>query len=89
MSITDMDRIDGLIGQLAEAFDVDMGGLFDEAPEIFEGRSTESEWMLQCSKASTELAELIEAAVQKVEIQLHDGQYHPQWAVGCMVGKED
>jgi len=56
-----------------------MGVLFAEDPEMFRGRSTEAEWRQQVEWAGTELeqeiADAINAAIERIEMRLHDGQF--------------
>ena len=93
-SITDMGGYQNAIYGAAQKctdtvvdFFVDtMDQLFQEDPEIFDGRSTEAEWDMQIQGAAEELEEeiqdlllelkpAIEKAIERVEMMLHDGQY--------------
>ncbi len=83
-SISDMSPVANDVrlaaSQIADAFADQMSFLYEEDPEMFRGRSTQKEWMQQVFAASEELEEVLEAAInkmiQRVETQLHDGQYH-------------
>ena len=44
MSITDMNEMENLIGEVVDCFEEKMKTLFEEEPEMFKGRSTESEF---------------------------------------------
>ena len=65
---------------VSEVFQDQMGQLFGEEPEMFAGRSTAAEWTDQVDRATEELdwriQEAILGAVEKVEMMLHDGQFH-------------
>ena len=54
--------------------------LFDEDPEMFAGRSTEAEWELQVNEArhdlEVQLRDTINKTIERVEMSLHDGEYH-------------
>jgi len=83
-SISDMTSVANDVGlaasQIADGFSDQMGFLYEEDPEMFRGRSTQKEWTDQVMAAAQELEEVLEAAINKsierIEMQLHDGQYH-------------
>ena len=75
MSIADMNDMENLIGEVADCFEEKMKILFEEAPEIFEGRSTEAQWKAQVKEAGLELNSRLSMEVEKVETKLHDGQF--------------
>jgi|1_EtaG_2_1085319.scaffolds.fasta_scaffold08261_4 hypothetical protein len=82
-SIADMDNVEaevyGSSVDIAQTFIEEMGVLFAEDPEMFRGRSTEAEWRQQVEWAGTELeqeiADAINAAIERIEMRLHDGQF--------------
>ena len=57
-----------------------MSSLYDEDPEMFAGRSSKREWAQQVNSARADLEEtLIEVmnkAIEEIEMNLHDGAYH-------------
>lgn len=63
----------------ADRFKVDLAGLFKEAPEIFEGRSSEKEWSDQVKNAADWLQDAIAFEILKTiemaETRLHDGEF--------------
>ena len=65
---------------ISDLFYKDMMDLFHEEPEAFEGRSDQAGWEEQVVYAQQELdtgiAHAILEVIRKVEMQLHDGQYH-------------
>ena len=83
-SVSDMMPIDIEVSQassrIADQFLDSMFQLFDEDPDMFDGRSTEAEWEQQVNNARHDLEldirEAINKAIEQVEMQLHDGQYH-------------
>ena len=83
-TMTDMtkfsDAIENSASNLSNMFADDMETLFLEDPEMFQGRSTKDEWLDQISLASDQLYELlsqeIRIAIESIETNLHDGQYH-------------
>jgi len=75
MSVADMNDMEDLIHTLASCFGEKMNILFEEDPEIFEGRSTEAQWKAQVKEAALELTSRLSMEVEKVETKLHDGQY--------------
>ena len=85
-SVADMDELEsevhGSSVDIAGAFREVMERLFVEDPEMFQGRSTESEWSQQVESAGDELEQTLVNAINKaigrVENQLHDGQYFPR-----------
>ena len=91
-ALTDMNS--SLI-EIANMYESLMGEeLYDEDPEMFQGRSTREEWIQQVGIASDELVESLEQAIKDAinrtiaenEGRLHDGQFHmanggPGWEV--------
>ena len=90
MSITDTNPYQSLAeaaaDSLAERFEVDLGGLFEEIPSAFEDRSTEAEWQAQVGNAKKWLQDAIAAAIiaeiEIAETWLHDGNFLPA-TVAC------
>ena len=78
MSITDMNEMENLIGEVVDCFEEKMKTLFEEAPEMFEGRSTESEWSAQVINCGLDLVAAIDKLVEKCEMKLHDGVYYEE-----------
>jgi hypothetical protein len=82
-TIADMDNVEaevyGSSVDIAQTFIEEMGVLFTEDPQMFQGRSTEAEWQQQVEWAGAELeqevADAINAAIERVETRLHDGQF--------------
>lgn len=83
-SVSDMMQIDTEVSQassrIADQFLEMMFQLFDEDPEMFAGRSTESEWEQQVNEArhdlEVRLRDAINDTIEQVEMNLHDGGYH-------------
>ena len=75
MSITDMNEMENLIGEVVDCFEEKMKALYEEAPEIFEGRSTEQEWSSQVTNCGLDLVAAIDELVEKFEVKLHNGEY--------------
>ena len=84
-SVTDMVDVELIIEdavtELADLFGDLMSDLFDEDPEMFAGRSTREEWDAQIYEAQQKVASYmtdgIYTGIQRVESELHDGQFHP------------
>ena len=82
-SVTDMSFMEeGITNssvELAEAFMNSMYELFQEDPGMFAGRSTQDEWESQVDEATNvleaELREAMNGVLQRIEMQLHDGQF--------------
>jgi hypothetical protein len=82
-SIADMANFEELILSSAEnisnLFTEEMGAAWQEDPEMYEGWSTEQQWLQQTDTGGEDLADRITAAINKeigtVEMMLHDGQY--------------
>jgi hypothetical protein len=72
-------RIDEMASEVSDMFGEDMMKLFAEDPEIFQGRSSESDWQEQVTYAQQELdtgiASAIAEKIEEIETMLHDGQY--------------
>ena len=75
MSITDMNEMENLIGEVVDCFEEKMKALFEEEPEMFEGRSTEQEWSSQVTNCGLDLVTAIDQLVEKFEVKLHNGEY--------------
>ena len=75
-TVADMRDMEEAVYVLSQTFAEMMLRLFEEDPEMFEGRSTKEEWDQQVSAATDELEQTLGAAVERVETMLHDGQYH-------------
>ena len=76
MSIVDNVDMENLIGEVADAFEEKMKILFEEVPEMFEGRSTEQEWKSQVTNCGLDLVTAIDDLVEKFEVKLHNGEYY-------------
>ena len=82
-SVSDMSHMEeGVTNSsvgLAEAFMNSMYELFQEDPGMFTGRSTQAEWEQQVDEATdaleSELREAMNEVIQRIETQLHDGQF--------------
>jgi len=65
--------------KVADLFYKDMMALFEETPEAFEGRTNRLEWEEQVVYAiqeiETGITAAIEEVIQRIETQLHDGEY--------------
>ena len=80
-SITDMrhyeDMIEGAAFDISERFMLDMGNLYEEQPESFQG--TAAEWNREVMAASSELDRRISlevaTAVKEIEAKLNAGDY--------------
>jgi hypothetical protein len=83
-SVADMtsfsDAVENSASNLSNMFADDMETLFLEDPGMFQGRSTKDEWSDQVSLATDQLNKLlneeIRKAIESIETNLHDGQYH-------------
>ena len=75
MSVADMVDMENQIGEVVDAFEEKMRILFEESPEMFEGRSTKQEWSCQVTNAGLELVNRIAMEVERVEEMLHNGVY--------------
>jgi hypothetical protein len=68
------------VDQIVEAWKENMHNLYEQAPHLFMGRSTQSEWIDQVDKAAKEFQERLENAILdsslQVEDLLHDGHFH-------------
>ncbi len=89
MSVTDMNEIANLVGEVVDCFEEQMRTVFEEEPEIFEGRSTELEWKTQVTNCGLDLVVAIDELIEKFEVKLHNGEYHREmrdWqrAAGCL-----
>tara|TARA_R110001583_G_scaffold43355_4_gene137913 strand:+ start:759 stop:1028 length:270 start_codon:yes stop_codon:yes gene_type:complete len=76
MSVTDMNEIANLVGEVVDCFEEQMRTVFEEEPEIFEGRSTELEWKSQVTNCGLDLVVAIDELIEKFEVKLHNGEYH-------------
>ena len=90
MSVADMKEMENQIGEVVDCFEEKMRALYVEAPEIFEGRSTEQEWSSQVTNCGLDLVAAIDELVEKFEVKLHNGDYHKElrdWqkSAGCHV----
>ena len=67
-----VENIAGLWGE-------DQESLFDQHPDMFAGRSTREDWILQVDAAYDvlvkEIMQAVQVAFNKVESDLHDGQF--------------
>ena len=75
MSVTDMDVFEIVLDDVADCFNDKMKQLFDEEPEIFEGRSSQMDWCAQVSSASDDLREDLDKLILKYEVRLHNGEF--------------
>ena len=65
MSIVDNVDMENQIGEVVDAFEEKMKILFEEVPEMFEGRSTEQEWSCQVTNCGLDLVAAIDKLVEK------------------------
>ena len=75
MSVSDMKTIEDRVDELVETFRDLMIQVFDEEPEIFEGRNTKLGWSAECHAASEDLGHQLKLLVERVEGKLHDGEF--------------
>ena len=75
MSIVDNVDMENQIGEVVDAFEEKMKILFEEVPEMFEGRSTEQEWSSQVTNCGLDMMEAISKVVEQYEAKLHAGEY--------------
>ena len=76
MSVADMIEMESLLDEVRDQFVDELRELFNEEPELFEGRSTQLEWNEQVRRAGDALRQELNKSVDKIETMLHDGQYH-------------
>lgn len=75
MSVSDIDQMETQLDEVTECFTDMMKQVFDEEPEIFEGRSTKWDWNAACSAASDALRKELDQVIEKFEVKLHNGEY--------------
>ena len=75
MSVTDMCEMENLVGEVVDCFEERMRTVFEEEPEIFEGRSTTEQWSAQVANCGQELVKALDELVEKFEVRLHNGEY--------------
>ena len=75
MSIVDNVDIENQNGEVVDAFEEKMKILFEEVPEMFEGRSTEQEWSTQVTNCGLDMVDAISKVVEQYEAKLHNGEY--------------
>lgn len=75
MPIQELDEMEKLIGETTDCFEDTMKQLFNEDPEIFEGRSTQANWNTQVSSAGDEFHKALNVLVEKFEVRLHNGEF--------------
>ena len=75
MSIVDNVDMENQIGEVVDAFEEKMKILFEEVPEMFEGRSTEQEWSSQVTNCGLDMMDAISKVVEQYEAKLHNGEY--------------
>jgi hypothetical protein len=68
--------MENLVGEVVDCFEEKMRTVFEEEPEIFEGRSTELEWKTQVTNCGLDLVVAIDELIEKFEVKLHNGEYH-------------
>tara|TARA_B100000683_G_scaffold82657_1_gene81517 strand:- start:58 stop:336 length:279 start_codon:yes stop_codon:yes gene_type:complete len=78
MSIVDNVDMENQIGEVVDAFEEKMKILFEEVPEMFEGRSTEQEWSTQVTNCGLDLVDAISKVVEQYEAKLHNGEYYEE-----------
>ena len=76
MSISDTRSMEDLVVELVDEFRDQMIQLFDEEPEIFEGRNTKVNWHAECHGAAEDLEHQINLLIERVEGKLHDGEFN-------------
>jgi len=75
MPIQDHLPLEQALDKLADFFEDLSKSEFDEDPGLFEGRSTKASWNSQCSHAADALREELNVLIEKIEIQLHGGEF--------------
>jgi len=75
MSVTDMCEMENLVGEVVDCFEEKMRTVFEEEPEIFEGRSTEAQWSAQVTNCGLDMVTAIDELIEKFEVKLHNGEY--------------
>jgi len=75
-----LDRpIDNGADKISNGWADQMETMFLEQPDMFAGRSTQDQWSAQVSAAADDLYEelhvVIRKVIDKIETNLHDGQY--------------
>ena len=83
MLVTDTINFQQIIEEAAQKISnelsKDMNRLFEESPEIFDGRSTEAEWKSQVGNANEWLEDAISfeisCLVEQAESRLHGGEF--------------
>ena len=78
MSIVDNVDMENQVGEVVDAFEEKMRILFEEVPEMFEGRSTEQEWSTQVTNCGLDLVDAISKVVEQYEAKLHNGEYYEE-----------
>ena len=81
-SIADMatyeDAFDNAASMIAGMFETDMIAMYDEDPDLIRG--DKGDWEQQvvyaAQEVETALAEAMRKALEEIEMNLHDGQYH-------------
>ncbi len=89
MSVVDMVDMENQIGEVVDAFEEKMKILYEEVPEAFVGRSTETEWKCQVTNCGLDLVSAIAELIEKFEVKLHNGEYYEElrdWqkSAGCL-----
>ncbi len=75
MSLSDTLHYQNRIQEITFRFAQDMLELHREEPEMFEGRTTLTEWSNQAWQAKVDLDKRIEEQIEIVEALLHNGSY--------------
>ena len=92
MSIVDNVDMENQVGEVVDAFEEKMRILFEEVPEMFEGRSTEQEWSTQVTNCGLDMLQAICEVVEKYEAKLHNGEYYEElrdWQRDAGIKRED
>jgi len=70
-----MCEMENLVGEVVDCFEEKMRTVFEEEPEIFEGRSTEAQWSAQVTNCGLDMVTAIDELIEKFEVKLHNGEY--------------
>jgi hypothetical protein len=76
MSVTDIDQMESQLDEVTDTFEDMMKQLFDEEPEIFEGRSSKMDWCAQVGAAGDDFRKELNKLIEKFEVKLHNGEYY-------------
>ena len=75
MSVSDAFTIESQVEELTDEFRDLMTQTYEEEPSRFGGQTTRETWFTECESASKALTQEINEAIQRIEIQLYNGDY--------------